>query len=90
MSVAGTGRLVDAEARQNYTSAAFLRQAAKRISKFHGITKVRRKWMAQCRLDGSQIYIGLFGTEENAARAYDAFAKEKFGELARLNFPRSE
>jgi len=31
--------------------------------------------------------IGAFKTTEDAARAYDASAVEKFGEFARLNFP---
>jgi hypothetical protein len=32
-------------------------------------------------------YLGFFFTAEEAARAYDAKAREVFGEFARLNFP---
>jgi hypothetical protein len=33
------------------------------------------------------IYIGSFKTEQEAAAAYDAEARRRFGEFARLNFP---
>ena len=36
---------------------------------------------------GKRITIGHYGTLEEAARAYDAKAKELFGEFAKLNFP---
>ena len=44
-------------------------------------------WQAQININRKQVRFGRFGTEEDAARAYDAKAKEVYGEFARLNFP---
>ncbi len=46
-----------------------------------------RKWMARIRVSGRSVYLGLFASPEDAARAYDAAARERFGEFACLNFP---
>lgn len=45
---------------------------------------VGHKWMARIQT----VYIGLFGTEEDAAMAYDQEAIRRFGAFARTNFPR--
>lgn len=47
----------------------------------------RSGWIAQARTSKGNIYIGIFSEEIDAAKAYDAFAKENFGCYARLNFP---
>ena len=49
--------------------------------------KAANKWAAHIGMNGKQIYLGVFDTEEEAARAYDAKARELFGEFAYLNFP---
>jgi EREBP-like factor len=36
---------------------------------------------------GKKLYIGLYKTEEDAARAFDDAARRLRGEFARLNFP---
>ena len=46
------------------------------------------KWVAQVVDDGRRRALGYFTAVEDAARAYDAFAIEHYGEFAVLNFPR--
>jgi hypothetical protein len=52
-----------------------------------GISANGRKFIAQIRIHGCQIYLGTFSTPEEAARAYDVKARQTWGEFARLNFP---
>jgi hypothetical protein len=57
-------------------------------SQFKGLTKNRNgKWVAQIGSSKTNIYLGQFDLEEDAARAYDEAARIRFGEWATLNFP---
>jgi hypothetical protein len=47
----------------------------------------RNKWTAYICPDRKKINLGVFNSEEDAARAYDSMAPKYFGEFARLNFP---
>jgi HNH endonuclease len=42
------------------------------------------------RANGAGRYIGRFASEEDAARAYDAFAVHRWGDFALVNFPIGE
>lgn len=62
-------------------------------SQYRGVYQVGHRWRASIslpRVNGApsrQTHLGYFDTEEEAARAYDAKAKELYGDKARLNFP---
>lgn len=58
-------------------------------NRFYGVTfsKAAQKWMAQLRANKRHYYLGVFETDEEAARARDAAALKYQGEFARLNFP---
>lgn len=56
-------------------------------NRFKGITfhKQSRRWVAQIKRDCKRIHIGMYGTDLEAARAYDSAAREIFGEFALTN-----
>ncbi len=58
-------------------------------SKYLGVSRLSRigKWQAEMGGVQGRIYLGVFESEDDAGRAYDAAARLRFGEFANLNFP---
>jgi hypothetical protein len=58
-------------------------------SRYLGVSwhPARRKWAARIGIDGKVRTLGYFASEEEAAHAYDAAARNLFGAYARPNFP---
>ena len=56
-------------------------------SQYKGVcwNKQAKKWQSRIKIDGQSIYLGLFNSEEEAARKYDQKAIELFGEFASIN-----
>ena len=72
------------------TKAQNQANSAARSGRYKGVSPPqhrRKRWKAEIRCKGIRYDLGCFDTEEDAARAYDAKAKELHGEFARLNFP---
>jgi hypothetical protein len=65
---------------RKYSDSASVYKGVHRHSSHHS-------WTARIQTDVERIYIGIFQTEEEAARAYDLAAVKYFGEFAVLNFP---
>lgn len=64
-------------------------KSTKSSTKYLGVTfhKASNKWRARISIKKKEIYLGLYFTEEEAARAYDKYCWEKFKRLDILNFP---
>lgn len=66
------------------------RKRSHNTSGFKGVTwhKHRRKWLAQIKSgDGKNRFLGYFLSADEAARAYDAAARDLHGPFATVNFP---
>ena len=55
-------------------------------SGFKGVSRDRRKWCAVIWMNRTRKHLGFFSTPEEAARAYDAAARELHGDFACTNF----
>lgn len=73
--------------RQNAHNVRTKRQLAGDKLKGTCWDKSRGKWLASICHAGANLYLGRYDSEREAALAYDAKARELFGEFAALNFP---
>jgi hypothetical protein len=71
------------------TSQNMMNSAPKKGRRFKGVFRYNRgpRWLVLIGVDGRQRRVGVFDSEEDAARAYDGAARKLHGEFARLNFP---
>lgn len=72
----------------NTQNQANKKKISKATSQYKGVywNKNAKKWKVQVECCKKQYHIGYFTDEIEAARAYDAKAKELFGEFAKTNF----
>jgi len=61
------------------------RKPANCSSLFKGVNRLRDKWRARITVDGKTKSLGVFGSEREAAAAYNDAALELFGPFALLN-----
>ena len=72
--------------RQNMWNQCKMRRTTSSTYKGVSWQKQMNKWEAYIRHKGKHIYLGCYREEDDAARAYDAKARELFGVFARPNF----
>ena len=54
-------------------------------SRFKGVFRWENRWRVQICVKGQNRYVGTYGDEEEAARAYNEAATKFYGEFASLN-----
>lgn len=59
-------------------------------SQYKGVSWHDARWEPHIKVSGSQIYLGRFIDEIDAAKAYDKAARLYFKEFAKLNFPNAD
>ncbi len=64
-----------------------IRRTVAKTSKYRGVSwdTNRCKWRVHLQAYGKQVHVGRFGTEDEAATAWNKVAVEQYGEFARLN-----
>lgn len=70
-------------------NAANAKLSSRNTSGFKGVSRRidSNRWQAIISTSNARKHLGLFLTAEEAARAYDAAARDVFGKFARVNFP---
>lgn len=84
---AGDNRISNLRVCKNYQNVA--NRGPLKKNKYKGVyfEKRRNRWYALIQKNGRKDHLGMFKTEIEAAAAYDAASKKRFGEFAYLNFP---
>lgn len=67
---------------QNCANRASVKNA---VSKYKGVSPMKKRWQVHIVKNGVQKYIGLFKSEIDAANAYNKVATELHGQFAHLN-----
>lgn len=66
----------------------FQKKSSRASSTFRGVCwdAQHRKWRAQIKLPDRNLCLGVFASENDAARAYDTAARKHYGDFATPNF----
>ncbi len=70
-----------------HNSRSCARRGRRRSSQYVGVTRRGDKWRVKITHEGKEHFLGCFDDEVEAAKAWDAKAKELRGEFTYLNFP---
>lgn len=81
--------------RSNLRLCSFRQNMANRsfkpgVSGYRGVYRYRDRWSANISFNGRSKVIATFDNPTDAARAFDAAARQHYGEFAVLNFPNGE
>jgi hypothetical protein len=60
------------------------------LNRYRGVYLHRGRYRAQISIGNRDYHLGMFDTQIDAAKAYDARAREVYGPFAMLNFPLDE